>query len=151
MSGDQNGNDVWNDCPRGELSQMVRKLDAAQSLTRTKKLVQTGLLSMLLVAGGVVAGGVLFSSNSMNFGGITCTECQGHFAEYHGHMTGSELLEDLGLVKSMETHIANCQSCRGRFDENYPGVLSASISISTQPVIRRPLPLLAISRQSAFY
>ncbi len=150
MSGNQNRNDDWNDCPQGELSQMVRKLDAAQSLTRTKKLVQTGFLSMLLVAGGVVAGGVLFTSNSMTYGGISCTECQGHFAEYHGHMTGSELLEDLGLVKSMDAHLAICQYCHDRFNENYPGVLSASISISTQHVIRS-LPLLAVSRQPTFY
>jgi len=151
MSGDENGSDDWKDCPQGQLTQMVRKLDASRSLAQTKKLVQTGLLSMLLVAGVVVVGGGLFTSNAMTYGGITCTECQGHFAAYHGHMAGSELLEDLGLVKSMDMHLANCQYCQDRFNENYPGVLSASISISTLPVVLRPMPLLAVSRQSAFY
>ncbi len=142
----------WNDCPQGELSQMVRKLNVSQTRARSKKLVQTGLLGTLLVAAGVVVGGALFApGNTAGYGGISCTECKSHFAEYHAHLTGSELLEDLGLATSMAAHLVECQSCRSRFHENYPGVLQAGISTSTQPAILNFLPLLAASRQPAFY
>ncbi len=143
----------WNDCPQGELSQMVCKLEASQTRARSKKLVQTGLLGTLLVAAGVVVSGSLLTSNgTRGYGGISCAECKSHFAEYHAHQTGSELLEDLGLATSMAAHLAECQSCRSRFNENYPDVLQAEISISMRPtMIRNPLPLLAVSRQPVPY
>jgi len=147
----------WGDCPQGELSRMVRKLDASRARGRTKKLVQTSLLGTLLVAAGVVVGGSLLTSNRVaGYGGISCAECKSHFAEYHAHVTGAELLEDLGLATSMAGHLADCQSCKSRFDANYPGVLHAGVSISVQPAIRNPLSqslamVLAVSHRPAFY
>ncbi|NOY29262.1 MAG: hypothetical protein GXP28_03515 [Planctomycetes bacterium] len=151
IPGDQEGLGDWNNCPQGELSRMVRKLDASRARTRTKKLVQTSLLGMLLVAAGVVVSGSLLTSNSEGgYGGISCAECKSHFVEYHAHITGSELLEDLGLASSMAVHLADCRFCQSRFNASYPGVLQVGISISTQPMIRSPMPLLAVSRQPAF-
>jgi len=130
---------------------MVRRLNASKSRTRTKKLVQTGLLSMLLVASGVIVGGSLLTQNSFTYGGITCAECKSHFAEYNGHVTGSELLENLGLATSMAAHLADCRSCRSRFHKNYPGVLQDVASVSVLPAIRNAFPRLAALQQPAFY
>jgi len=151
MSSNQETYGDWNDCPQGELSRMVRRLDASKTSARNKKLVRTGMLSMLLVASGVVVSGSLLTPSSFTYGGITCAQCKSHFAEYNGYMTGSALLEDMGLVKSMATHLASCPICRPRFNEMYPGVLQDVASISTRPVVRNSFPLLAVSHRPAFY
>ena len=151
MSSDQEQFGDWNDCPQGELSRMVRKLDASQTRVRAKNLVRVGLLSMLLVAGGVVVGGSLLGPKSFTYGGITCAQCSSHFAEYKDHVTGVALLEDLGLVRSMATHLAHCPLCRPRFNEAYPGVLQDTASVSKWSLPRGALPLLAVYHRPALY
>ncbi len=141
----------WDDCPQGELSQMVRKLGASQTRARNRKLFQTGVVSMVLVACGVVVVGSMTGSNSMSLGGITCSECVSSFAEYHAHVTGVKPLEDSKLATSLATHLAHCQMCQSRFNENYPGVLESVSSASPRPRVHNLLPLLAVARQPTYY
>ena len=130
---------------------MVGMLNASKARARTKKLVRTGLMIMLLVAGGVVVGESLLTQNNSRYGGISCAECKSHFAEYNGHVTGRELLENLDLVSSMAAHLASCQSCQFQFNENYPGLLQEVASVSALPTIRNSFPLLVASRRPVFY
>ena len=144
----------WSECPQGELSQMVRHLSASQARARNRKLVQTGVVSMVLVACGVVVVGSLTNrggGGSFTFGGITCAECASHFAEYHGYLTDSKEFGTPELVASMTTHLGSCPICQSRFNETYPGVLKTAFSVTPRTGLHDLLPLLAVSRQPAFY
>lgn len=145
---DRESQSDWDACPQGELSQMVRGLDAAQSRARNRKLYKIGTLSMLLVACGIVVGGSFVEQNGLQGGGITCTECGSHFAEYHGHITGEGQLNDLTLASSMAAHLAGCSHCRSRFNKDYPGVLESSAPDLLHGGSQR---LLAVSYQPTLY
>jgi hypothetical protein len=61
----------------------------------------------------------------MDLGGLTCQQCQSHIAQYHGHLLVDSTPEqaetmDATLADSMKAHLANCQSCRERFQAKYP-------------------------------
>ena len=151
MSNDQENHDQWTDCPAGELSRMVTRLDASQSRARTRKLYQTGVLSMLLVAAGVVVAGSLFAPGGNKYGGITCAECKSHFESYHGHLTGTAQIDDDGLTQSIATHLANCGFCQEFFKQSYPGVLNQTVAASTRPAVVHLIPTLAASWQMPLY
>ncbi len=116
--------DDWRDCPPGELSQMVGRLNAAQRQARMKKFYGKAAACMLLVAVGMVAVGTVLSSR---YGGISCPECQEHFVEFYNYRTKAAAMDD-ALASNMTKHLENCGRCRGAFEKNYPGVLSAERS-----------------------
>ena len=150
MPSEQEPHDFWDECPPGELSRMVQRLENAQRRKRTRDLFGVAVLSMLLVSGGVILFGTLSSSNTPQgyiYGGISCGECKSHFADYHDHLTGAALMADAKLSESMATHLADCGLCRSRFDRAYPGVLNAA----TRPALRRDFPALAISWNPTHY
>ncbi|NOY40258.1 MAG: hypothetical protein GXP26_00275 [Planctomycetes bacterium] len=116
--------DDWRDCPIGELSQMVGRLNAAQRQARMKQLYGKAAACVLLVAVGVFAVGTVLSSR---YGGITCPECQEHFVAFYDHQTKATAMDD-ALASSMTKHLENCGSCRSAFEKSYPGVLPAELS-----------------------
>ncbi len=170
MAIDQQTHDDWDNCPQGELSRMVQRLDASQGRARTRKFYRAGLLSMLLVAGGIVLAGSLpgllgqpeqqpglqpglqpGQSGAM-LGGITCAECRSHFAIFQGHLAGTKQIEDADLAESMAAHLAQCKSCQQLFGQSYPGVLKAAVSMPVMgPVESRLLPVLAALRQPSLF
>lgn len=139
--------DEWNDCPAGELSRMASRLNLSQKRAHTRKLYRSSLLSMLLVAVGVVVVGSVLTPISNHYGGITCAECKSHFETYHSHLTGVAQIGDSALSSSMATHLANCGFCKEKFRQSYPGVLDDTVAMSTRPALLPRLPALAVSWQ----
>ncbi len=136
MRSDQNGttsgmtsdssSDDWGMCSPGELQRMVSRLGEAQRGVARGRLYRRSALAMLLVAATVTVGGSLLQSDMPVYGGLTCTECRSHLAAYHANLTGESKLDDASLANSMKIHLAECQTCRGKFNTMYPGVLSNS-------------------------
>ena len=136
--------DDWQDCPAGEIIQMVGRLNAAQQSIRTRKLYQTAVVGVLFVACGIVGVGTLVNWSSSHYGGITCVECGEHLAAYHDFKSQLGDMES-ALATSMTTHLENCTYCRNVFEKKYPGV---QISHAIDQEI---LPLFAIASTSPGY
>lgn len=133
--------DDWHDCPTGELSQMVGRLNVAQRRARMKKFYGKAAACVLLVAVGVFAVGTVLSSR---YGGISCPECQEHFVAFYNHQTKAADMDD-ALVSSMTRHLEKCGGCRSAFEKNYPGVLPAELSDQLA------VPIFAIANFSTLY
>ncbi len=110
----------WDACPGGELMQMVHRLDASQRRARGMQVAKTALLSTAVFACVVLALGSFMGSGDLQLGGIHCDYCQGRLAEYYPHAAGELVHEDATFVTSMETHLENCEFCRGKFNAMYP-------------------------------
>ena len=122
MLNDQNKTDDWTPCQPGELTRMVKRLDAAERRTRYRQLARTGLLSMLVFAIGTMLVGGLGVFREPNYGGIRCSECIAHAEEYYQHLLGETLMADLTLAEQMKTHLELCDRCRPKFYKMYPDV-----------------------------
>ncbi len=145
MSANQHQNDNWHDCPAGELSQMVGRVNTSQRQARRKQLFGTAAACMLLVAVGVFSVGSVFAPNGdFTFGGITCTECHENFAAFERYQTEAATMNQ-ALALSMETHLEQCPRCGKAFEKTYPGILSSELS--NQPT----MPLLAIASFATLY
>lgn len=122
MHGEEKPHDDWQACPPGEFTRVVGRMSARERRARFKQLASTGLLSMLLLtAGTILVGGFVFYEEP-TFGGITCTVCLGHAAEYHDHFVGKSPIVDVELVAMLETHLKMCASCREKFHQAYPDI-----------------------------
>jgi hypothetical protein len=124
MTDNQQKRDEWNDCPTGELRQMVGRLKATQQRARSKQLFSIASACMLLVGGGIFVIGSLLDTGSLRYGGISCSECQANFAAYHDFKNEAASLDD-SLATSMAAHLEQCQFCRNLFEQTYPGILSS--------------------------
>ena len=122
MHGEENTHDNWQACPPGELTRMVGRLGARERRARLRQLASSGLLTMLLFAAGTVLFGGFVIYEEPMFGGISCTDCLGHAAEYHDHLVGKRPIVDVGLVAAIETHLKKCDSCRAKFHQAYPDI-----------------------------
>ncbi len=127
----KNDRGEWDSCPAGELTRMVRRIDAAHRRKQTFELARTGMFSMLLVACGVLVFGNFFVARDFTFGGISCTECVQHFPAYHDHLKGEVAVEDVELLASLETHLAKCERCQSNFRKMYSDVALDQLTGST--------------------
>ena len=125
---------AWEECPAGELTQMVTRLDAAEQRRRSKQIYGTALISTVVFAGVVLAMGTFFDSGTTNYGGIDCAYCRNHLAEYFPHLNGDAVLEDAQFVASMKTHLEKCTFCRAKFRSLYPN-FELSHRRATRPVL----------------
>ncbi len=117
----------WSCCPAGELQKMVDRMNVMQRCADRKRNCYCGAVAALLVA-CLFLGGTWMTMNSGAHGGMTCTECKSHFADYRAHLTGDSLLEDETLIKLMSTHLEHCPSCRAKFMASYPDILAGKSS-----------------------
>lgn len=127
---DQSGTqqqEPWEPCAGGEISQMVKRLNSVERRQRVRQLASTGLLSMALFAVGAIVIGGFVVYQEPQFGGIGCTECLSHAAEYRDHVTGVTLMADLQLADKIAIHFQKCKCCRMKFNEAYPDVTLAAI------------------------
>ncbi len=122
MHGEENTHDNWQACPPGELTRMVERLGARERRARFRQLASSGLLSMLLIAAGTILVGGFVIYEEPTFGGISCTDCLGHAAEYHNHLVGKSPMADIELVAKIKTHLEMCASCRSKFHQAYSDV-----------------------------
>jgi len=147
--------DDWETCPKGALTHMVRQLNVHQQRTRMKQLLGAATLSMVLIAGGVIAlGSWLGPANpqkEFKYGGIFCSECCSHFAAYHDYLADGKTSMDATLVKSMAVHLAQCGRCRKQFNTRYPEVAINEASVATWSPLRSVLPLFAVGMDPAIY
>ncbi len=122
--------DLWEACASGELSQMVRRLDGTQIRARRKQVFSTALLSTAVFACLVFVVGIMTGP----YGGIRCSYCHSHMAEYYAHTTGKIVHEDSAFVGSMKIHLEKCAICRGKFGQMYPDMQAAGRSPVARPV-----------------
>ena len=125
----------WDHCPPGELQRLVGRLNVLERSAKRKKIcyIGAGVLSMAAVL--IVSISTLMP-NSIQFGELTCQQCQSHFDAFHSHLT-SELddqiatvevarsnIMDSTLAEKMKAHLANCERCRLQFKSVYPDSLT---------------------------
>jgi len=136
--------DPWEACAAGELTQMVRRLDASQRHARRKQVYTTALLSTGVFACVVLAVGSLVGPARNLYGGISCRYCRSHFAEYQPYVAGEGDLagegvagrkadHDADFVGSMKTHLEKCTFCRAKFNAMYPDQRIAG-TVMTRPL-----------------
>ena len=122
--------DQWQPCQPGELSSVADQLIRDESGRQRQQTLQraiVGLATVLVVAVGVS----LWVTDEEQpplapFGGITCAECFEAFPEYHTHLTqGVEMRKDFAV--SMNAHLEECEMCRHKFEQRFPGVLSVGL------------------------
>ncbi len=141
--------DQWDVCSPGELTQMVHRLDASQHRQRTRQVFRTGVISTAVFACVVMALGSIVGFGGSNYGDISCAFCRGHLAEYRPHVAGELIHQDATFVASMETHLENCRFCRGKFNEMYPNLSTASTA-STRPTFEFAMqPMFALGQITA--
>lgn len=143
MSKNDNNNDGsqidhWEACSAGELTKMVHRLDARQRAVRRRQVLNTALVSTAVFACVVLGLGTFMNSGGSHAGGIACSVCREHLADYQLHLIGEQQFDDEQLLTSMKIHLEKCQFCRGRFNTAYP---EQRIEVST--TTRRAL-LLAV-------
>jgi hypothetical protein len=144
------GPDAWEACPEGELTQMVRRLDASQRWAVRKQVYTTALISTGVFACIVFAVGSLWGPDSTLYGRITCRFCRDHFSDYQLSLVAGALVagdagvesagvagagvagagvasagvagagQDAALLLNMKTHLEKCTFCRSRFNDAYP-------------------------------
>ena len=119
--------DAWTPCPAGELSHLAARLDAHGRIRRSKSVITRGVAMLLLVAAGLL----VFSAGGAD--SLSCEQCHSHFAKYHRHQTGQQLIADAGLVASIKEHLAHCEHCRRDFAAAYPDV---SLDTSDSPTLQ---------------
>ena len=144
MASNQPQNEQWQDCPAGELNQMVGRLNARQRQQRRKQIFTTAAACVLLVASGVFVAGTALDPGGPRYGGITCDECKGHFVAFYEYKSNDGPFGEK-LAASMKTHLEQCQPCRSLFESTYPGVLSAEISE------RQVIPVFAVATFAKHY
>ena len=115
----------WDNCPAGVLVSMADSLNAAKRRRQTLRgMVATS--AVLLVGAAMFAG--TRPGNSLH-GGIPCSQCRPHFADYQAHLEGvaSPEGEPLSpeLLEKVRLHLAGCGQCRKKFDGMYPGLLTS--------------------------
>jgi len=150
MNGDSNYQDDWQACPPGEITRLVKRLDSRERRARFGQLATTGLVSMLLFAAGAILFGGFVAYEEPTFGGIACTDCLAHAAEYHEHLVGSEPVADAELMGKIKTHLEMCPCCRAKFHQAYPDVPLNQLA-TTDIRFRPSLPALAVVLSTVNY
>lgn len=108
--------DLWEACPPGELSGMVRRVKARRRTRTWPQVAGASLAVLVLVAGGVFVATRLSSPTQegpagFDFGGITCREVQPILPEY---LAGTL---DEGRARKVRKHVAQCPHCGPMLEE----------------------------------
>ena len=129
MNSEQHRGEDWPDCPPGELSSMVARLNATERRQSMGRTLAVTAASGLIAAVGIVAWGALSTHGEPNFGGIVCSNCRPYLASHYeiafgeGPTPDNPLVEDEELAQRVAIHLSKCKLCRAKFDMMYPGVL----------------------------
>ena len=136
MSRDRENSDLapdeWEPC-QGEISILVRQLDKVERRRRIRQLASTATLSLVLFAVGAVLVGGFVLYREPQFGGIGCTECLSHAADYRDHLTGVKPMANLELAGKIKTHLEQCKCCGAKFRMAYPDVTLATVGMESIP------------------
>jgi len=103
---DHKSDSGWQECPPGEVSQLVGRLRARRQ-RQTLRQVALGVagLCLVLIAGNSLVHRVL-SPAGPNFGGITCSEVTRNAEAYVAGNLDAE------LVRRIDSHLDSCLYCR---------------------------------------
>ena len=129
---------------------MVGRLDARERRARFRQFASSGLLSILLIAAGTILVGGFVMYEEPTFGGISCTDCLGHAAEYHNHLVGKSPMANVELVAKIETHLEMCASCRSKFHQAYSDIPLEQLT-KTDLRLGPLLPTFAVALSPAGY
>ena len=149
MSTNQDSNDLWEECPRGEFARMVSRLNRSSRRDQVRQFSTTVAVSAVITGAAVLYWGVFIQDGHPQFGGITCAECKDNMADYRDFLVDQVPLKDPALASSMEGHLTECPLCRPYFESLYPGVLTAWHDLN-RPLQNRLIPLLATTRQPSY-
>ncbi len=147
---DEQQNDPWEACAPGELTKMVHRLDASQRRSSRKQVYRTALISSAVFACVVFALGSIMGSGSSQYGGISCSYCRGHLAEYYPHASGQLDHQDAAFVTSMMTHLEKCTFCRSKFNSMYPDLALRNATTTRPLVVSAMRPMFAVGRLPGF-
>lgn len=118
-----NDQDQWVSCQGGELQSLGDSLRKAERTRIAGQVVQRSLIA----ASAVIL--LAFSINTLTVssqpGAISCAECHDRFAAYEQHLTQASLMSE-PEAKEMATHLSACDSCRGYFEADYPGLIASA-------------------------
>ncbi len=143
--------DEWQQCPSGELTKMVHRLDASQRRSRNRQVLRTATMSTALFAGVVIALGSWMSARDASYGGISCSQCRDGMAEYHSSVAGEFKMADSAFATSMRTHLNQCTFCRSRFEALYPEPGTARTTLTRPKIMLALHPSSVFSLQDASY
>ena len=105
--------DEWRECPRGELERMVERLEALRTARRRRQIVVTS--AVIAMVGAVVVGGrqLWIGSSEFEYGGIACSDVAVLMANY----SAGSLDED--LAEKVRLHLHECQQCGPKFQRMF--------------------------------
>ncbi|MEM8945955.1 MAG: hypothetical protein AAGD11_12335 [Planctomycetota bacterium] len=152
MSSDDRNTEQWNACSGGELTKLVGRLDARQRSAQRKQVLGTALVSTGVFACVVLALGTFMDGgSSQQYGGIACSVCRQHLADYQLHLLGESKFEDGEMLASVKTHLEKCTFCRGKFNAMYPDQQIGSIGQSRQAMLIALQPAFAYKHATRLY
>ena len=111
----------WDECPPGQLADLVHNL---KDRRRKRRILGAATVVVVLVTLGIAASG-LRHSEDQDFGGITCQEVQDQLKDY---LAGGL---DAGREEQIRQHLAECPHC---------GPLDPQANTSVSPTISLRLP-----------
>lgn len=139
MNTASNSTDDWEPCPAGTLEKMAKRLNAAERRRHTLRTLGAGVVGAALVAGVVLTIGLASTALDQGpiYGGITCRQCQGFFADYHAAQTEG-IVWNKRLAESVKIHLASCPICRAAYNAAYSDEANQLSATASQPIFRIP-------------
>lgn len=117
----------WSACESGELRGLGDRLRTAHRDRQRLRAITGGAIAAaaaaVLIAVIVPASG---PSGANAVATISCETCYDRFASYHAHVT-SDAPMAADAAAEVARHLEECDVCRPKFEEEYPGVLSALV------------------------
>lgn len=112
---------AWLACSKGELTGLAERLRAEDvGRQRRDSLRKVGGAAVVVVA--LLLGAGFLAGPEAARTGIACPECVANFDAYHRHLSEVQSM-DATLAIQMRDHLTQCHLCRGKFEEEFPGVL----------------------------
>ncbi len=117
-------NNPWTACDGCQLQSLGARLRAQFMRKCGIKCCKKG--AVLAVVALLIASPYLMQPTT-----ISCEICVERFVPYHSHLVGNPsdpTISDARL-EEVRQHLEQCQGCRGKFEQAYPGVLAGVASL----------------------
>ena len=111
----------WNDCPPGQLTGMVARLNTSRRNAQLRKFYRTAAGSLVVAAIAILAG--VYLTTDSHLAGLSCQQCKAQFETYRSHLTDGPQEPIAPIIRQVAAHLQKCTFCRRAFQKAYPGLL----------------------------
>lgn len=103
--------EAWQECPPGELKEMVAQIRVGQRREFLRTLARGSAAVVILGSGGVVASQWMLREGAGGHGHLACGKVMDLLPEYAAHRL------DTDLTQRVAAHLAKCPPCKAHYQE----------------------------------